>query len=206
MLNPFSNRKVIRNGEPARAWVRRMPSPPRGANAQSVEMTLDVERANGFRFEVQDRWMVAAGEPISVGSELCVLVDPEDHDRVAIDWSGTRQVYREKTAERRRLLSAGVPVPVSKLKEVSDGRRAVAVPLTQTPAEEAIGTTRRFAPVEEARRNHEKKSAVAVAEPHALDTREADELLSRLERLASLHAAGSLTDDEFAAVKRHLLG
>ncbi len=34
----------------------------------------------------------------------------------------------------------------------------------------------------------------------------ADDLLSKLERLAALHASGALTDDEFAAVKASIIG
>ena len=35
---------------------------------------------------------------------------------------------------------------------------------------------------------------------------QADDLLSKLERLAALHASGALTDSEFAAVKASIIG
>ncbi len=128
MLNLFSNRRVIRNGECARAWIREMPSPPRGTSPTDLAMTLDIERPSGVRYEVEDRWQVAVGDPVSVGSELSVLVDRQNPRRVAIDWDATREIYLEKTAARRKLLSAGVPVPASKLTALSEGRdRAVSM-------------------------------------------------------------------------------
>ncbi len=44
----------------------------------------------------------------------------------------------------------------------------------------------------------------ATAEPVVIDLRGADHV-QRLERLAALHAAGALTDEEFAAAKARLL-
>ena len=72
-------------------------------------MTLDVERADGSRHEVDGRWMVAEEASLSVGSELRVLVDPECAEHIAIDWEETCAIYRRKTDERRRALMAGVP-------------------------------------------------------------------------------------------------
>lgn len=45
--------------------------------------------------------------------------------------------------------------------------------------------------------------AVPAASPEA--TASADDLLSKLERLAALHASGALTDAEFAAVKASII-
>ena len=111
MLNPFTHRKVLRRGEPARAWVRQLRRRPRGKAPSSVPMTIDVERRGGRRYEIHDRWIVVGEQPISVGSELAVRVDRSHHRRVAIDWEATRRVYHERTAERGRRLATGVPVP-----------------------------------------------------------------------------------------------
>lgn len=45
----------------------------------------------------------------------------------------------------------------------------------------------------------------AVPQPVA-PAPDADDLIARLEKLAALHSAGALTDDEFAAAKAQLLG
>lgn len=200
MLNPFTNRKLARGGEPARAWVRRMPSPPRGGGARAVAMTLDVQRADGARYEVQDRWMVAGDEPIAVGSEIRVLVDPERRGRLVIDWDRTRQLHNEKQEERRRLLPVGVPVPVAKIHQEAEERGLIdPAPADRKPAAFTVAAV----PAPVAAPN----GAEPALEPPAAPRREvADDLIDRLERLAALHAAGALTDDEFAAVKRHLIG
>jgi hypothetical protein len=46
----------------------------------------------------------------------------------------------------------------------------------------------------------------APAPPPAPAAPEADDLVTQLQRLGDLHAAGTLTDDEFAAAKARLLG
>jgi hypothetical protein len=46
----------------------------------------------------------------------------------------------------------------------------------------------------------------ATAPPPAPAAPEADDLVTQLQRLGGLHAAGTLTDDEFAAAKARLLG
>ncbi len=117
MLNPFSNRKLLRRGERARATIVAMTQPENGAEPSNVEMTLEVS-FRGVPYMVRDRWMVSGTEPIGVGTQIWVAVDPERRDRVAIDWKRTRADYRERTDPRRQVLSAGVPVPVPKVREV----------------------------------------------------------------------------------------
>lgn len=149
-------------------------------------MTLDVERSDGVRYEVQDRWMVAGDEPVTVGSELAVLVDPERRGRIAIDWERTREIRRRKGEERRELLTVGVPVPVAKVHQEAEARGLID-PAPPVPA--AV----------------DGRAPEGEPPPQPLQ-RAGDELIDRLERLAALHAAGALTDDEFTAVKRHLIG
>lgn len=246
MLNPFSSRKAIRQVEPARAWIRRMPSPPRGKGSKSVSMTIDVVRADGTHYHVQDRWMVPGDEPISVGSELQVLIDRDDRERIAIDWGATREVHQAKMEEQRRLLPLGVPVPAGKLtrqaetagllQQDPDPRSETAEHRDPTPAEEAAGVARPVTmppsaptpalggvarPPEPGQaaapakplvvgvprpRGAARRSVPAKAKPTVVEPRPADdELIERLERLSALHSAGELTDEEFAAVKRHLI-
>lgn len=117
MLNPFANRKLLRRGEPARARIVEMSTREHGAEPSNVSMTLAVDFRGAGPYEVTDRWMISGTEPISSGSEIWVVVDPENRHRVTIDWDRTRAEYRERTDVRRRVLSTGIPIPVSKVRE-----------------------------------------------------------------------------------------
>lgn len=76
----------------------------------------------------------------------------------------------------------------------SEVRRKVlagAVPMPVPAVQDALG----------ARANPAAATSLASLEPSPED----GDLISKLERLAALHSAGSLTDGEFAAAKRHVL-
>jgi hypothetical protein len=174
-------------------------------------MTLEVERKDGSRYEVSDRWTVAVDEPISVGSVLRVLIDRQHPRRVVIDWDATRAIHRELTRERRRQRASGVPAPV--------GAPATATPVGAT----ATATLRRrpkiAVPLAASAPLEEPTAAAPLPSPAALEGTMAaappsssaapeeatGDLLERLERVSALHSAGSLTDDEFEVLKRRLL-
>jgi hypothetical protein len=248
MLNPFSNRKLLKRGERAEARIVAMTQPENGPEPSNVEMTLEVS-FRGVPYEVRDRWMVAGTEPIGPGSQIWVAVDPENRDRVAIDWRKTRADYRERTDPRRKVLSAGVPVPVTKVRDVLEqangARRRQAEspppaepdpepeepePAEPDPVEVPIEAPKPREPdPEPAMTRHERdlraqngsvvtappliKAAAPqprVPNPSPAPTRrrpaDEEDLTSKLERLAALHAAGALTEGEFAAAKAHVLG
>jgi hypothetical protein len=173
MIDPFIHRKILNRGVPARAAVRAVSTPETsGGQSSQVSMTLSVELPGAAPFEVQDRWIVSGTEPIGVGTELRVVVDPSDHLSVAIDWERSHPDYRQRSEVRRKVLAGGVPMPVP---AVQDALGARAQPAAAT--------------------------SLASLEPSP----EEGDLTSKLERLAALHVAGSLTDGEFAAAKRHVL-
>ena len=218
MLNPFTHRKVLRRGEPARAWVRQLRRRPRGKAPSSVPMTIDVERRGGRRYEIHDRWIVVGEQPISVGSELAVRVDRSHHRRVAIDWEATRRVYHERTAERGRRLTTGVPVPVTRVKEILE-QQGLEHPPAPPPEPAPVRPTVDAKPAKPLTKGRGAPLAGPEDDPPgtggasgagAVDDAGAesadDDLIARLERLAGLHESGALTDDEFHAVKAHLLG
>lgn len=137
MLNPFANRKVLKHGERAQARIVEMSTPEHGPEPSRVEMKLEVS-FRGVPYEVSDRWMVSGTEPIGAGSEIWVAVDPEKRHRVAIDWDKTRADYRERTDVRRQVLSGGLPVPVTKVREAMEkvnGRRELSEPEPESAAE-----------------------------------------------------------------------
>lgn len=178
MLDPFVHRKILSRGLPAHATVLAISAPDTaGEQPTQVTMKLAVELPGGPLYEVEDRWLVSGTEPIGDGSILRIVVDPSNHHHVAIDWERSHPDYRRRSAVRRRVLAGAMPIPV---------------PSARDAIEDGIGS------------NQGPPSTATPPIDHGVAPDEND-LTSRLERLAILHAAGSLTDDEFTAAKRHVL-
>jgi membrane protease subunit (stomatin/prohibitin family) len=53
---------------------------------------------------------------------------------------------------------------------------------------------------------HQERAQQRAAQQQAAATPAPDDLVAQIQRLGDLHAAGTLTDDEFAAAKARLLG
>ncbi len=177
MLDPFIHRKILNRGVPARADVLAISAPEIGGGQSSqVAMTLSVQLPGANPFEVQDRWIVSGTEPIQPGTELRVVVDPGNHRNVAIDWERSHPDYRRRAAARRKVLAGAVPMPVSAVQDALAADHHVDRP---QPA----------------------ATSLASLEPSP----DENDLTSKLERLAALHSAGSLTDAEFTEAKRHVL-
>ena len=177
MLDPFIHRKILHRGVPALATVLAISTPETSRTRSSqVAMTLTVELPGEPTFEMEDRWMVSGTEPIGVGTELRVVVDPGNHRSVAIDWERSHSDYRQRSDVRRKVLAGGVPVPVPAVQD------ALAVVHGDDRLQPAATSLASLAP-----------------------SPEENDLTSKLERLAALRSAGSLTDSEFTEAKRRVL-
>lgn len=219
MLNPFSNRRLLRSGEPANARIVEMIDHAYTSTPSRVRMTLEIDRPGAPRYQVRDIWRVSGAEPIGRGSDICVVVDPEHRHRVAIDWSRTHAEYRDDIAKRRKLMSIGVPVPVSKLRADAEevgyelwapdpeapDRPASEELLTVAPNGDGEREPAQPTPPETATSaNAEAVQAdAALADPPSASVDEP--LIGSLERLVALRRAGELSDDEFEAAKRLVL-
>lgn len=126
MLNPIKNKKLLKRGAPVRARILEMSERTPGKEAHATRMTLEVE-FRGETYTLRDRFMVPGDEPLKVGSELWLVVDPYDRQKAAIAWERTREDYRARTAERRQL-ATGLAVPVTKVREVTVGPTPKNVP------------------------------------------------------------------------------
>ena len=176
MLDPFVHRKILNRGEPARATVLAISAPETRSRPSQVAMTLEIEPPGGPVYEVCDRWAVSGTEPIAEGSELRVVIDPGDRRRVAIDWERSHPDYRELTDVRRKVMAGGIARPVPAVRDAIDQRLA------------------------------ERGARIpAVGNKPATNGANAQDIITRLERLAALHRSGALTDGEFSAAKHHVL-
>ncbi len=110
MLNPFTKRKILKNGKPGRGRVISMSVPDSSASSQNVAMTLQVYVEGLAPYEVEDQWMVSGKDPIGMGIELPVKVDQDNPQKVAIDWEVAREESDAATTARREALAAQGPV------------------------------------------------------------------------------------------------
>lgn len=92
----------------------------------------------------------------------------------------------------------------------SDGRAAAAAAITAVPGGPCFGAAVRDTRAARDARRSTSRTVAPTADPDGADTAAAadptgDALVGGLERLAALHQAGSLTDDEYVRAKAELL-
>jgi hypothetical protein len=187
MLNPFTHKKVLRNGVPGRATIVEMGALDRGGTSFNLPMTLQVHVDGMTPYEVEDQWMVKARDTVGLSGWIPVRVDRERPERVAIDWDGVRANYEADKAARRDALASGGGIA---------GLDAdVSAQLQQTLGAMGIDLS----------------DATVTAHPPQEITLGGfggggqDDTIGKLERLAALRASGVLTDAEFEEQKRRIL-
>ena len=195
MLNPFSHRKILKNGRPGRATIVTMGALDRGASSFNLSMTLHVYVEGLTPYEVHDQWMVKAKDTVALSGSIPVKVDPDDQQRVAIDWETLRGEQAQEEEARRAALAQSGPVgPGFSMDEPQ------VIDLTNDPqaaaqVQQMLGQM--GIDVEQ----------VSVGSPTPQQAAPgADDPISKLERLAALRASGALTEAEFEEQKRRILG
>jgi Short C-terminal domain len=107
MLNPITHRRVLKRGLPGQAAIVEMGALDRGGTSFNLPMTLQVHVEGITPYEVEDQWMVKAKDAVGLSGTIPVRVDPEEHQKVAIDWDGVRAAYEQEKAARQEALAAG---------------------------------------------------------------------------------------------------
>ena len=96
MINPFTHRKILKNGRPGRATIVTMGAIDRGGSSFNLPMTLHVYVEGLTPYEVHDQWMVKAKDTVALSGSVPVKVDPEDQEKVAFDWDTLRAEYEQE--------------------------------------------------------------------------------------------------------------
>jgi hypothetical protein len=110
MLNPFSQRKILKKGMPGRATIVEMGALDRDGTSFNLPMTLQVHVEGLTPYEIEDQWMVKAKDTVALSGSIPVKVDRESHEKVAIDWDGVRAEYEQEKSARQQALAAQGPV------------------------------------------------------------------------------------------------
>jgi hypothetical protein len=244
MINPLTHRKILKNGTPGRAAIVAIGTMERGSTSFNLPMTLQVHVQGIVPYEVEDQWMVKARDAEALSGSIPVKIDPDEHDRVAIDWDLLREEFAREKEARRAALAAQGPVgtswpgsdpfagaaptpgdgaaqgvtPVIDMRNDPELRRKIEEVLgrelipgsTETIAtEDPMLQLRIMQVVQEhmAQLAGQAPVGTATQAPGVTGSGQAGEdSLARLERLAALRAAGALTDAEFEAEKRKIIG
>jgi hypothetical protein len=221
MINPFTHRRILKKGTPGRAMIVAASVPARGASMFNMAMTLQVFVEERAPYEVEGQWMVKASDTEALAGSIPVKVDPDEPDKVAIDWDTLRAEHEAATQQRRAALAA--QGPVEDLDDVAGSATSVSPvvdargdPELRAQLEAVLGyeltpgstiTVGEGDPalqmqIMQVIAEHQASRATAAASPEPSSD---DELVGRLERLTALHEAGALSDEEFAEAKRRML-
>jgi hypothetical protein len=194
MLNPLTHRKVLKKGMPGKATIVERGALDRGGTSFNLPMTLQVFVEGITPYEVEDQWMVKAKDTVALDGSIPIKVDPENHERVAIDWDTLRAEYEQEVAARREALAAGGPAGATVTMGTPTVIDADADPQVMEQVSQMLG-----------------QMGISVqGQPTGFASdgagSDADDQLFQLERLSALRSSGALTDEEFEEQKRRILG
>jgi Short C-terminal domain len=194
MLNPLTHRKVLKKGRPGRATIVEMGALDRGGTSFNLPMTLQVFVEGITPYEVEDQWMVKAKDTVALDGSIPIKVDPDNHEKVAIDWETLRAEYEQEVTARREALAAGGPAGATVTMGTPTVIDANADPQVMEQVSQMLG----------------QMGITVDGQPTGFASdgagSDADDQISQLERLSALRSSGALTDEEFEEQKRRILG
>jgi hypothetical protein len=197
VLNPLTHRKVLKKGLPGKATIVSMGALNRGSTSFNLPMTLQVYVEGLAPYEVEDQWMVKSKDTITLRGWIPVKVDPDDHEKVAIDWEPLRERHEQEESARREALAASGPVGPGG----PAGQPGVNVTMGEPQVIDLSDNPEMMQQVQEALGQFgiqmEQGEGAAPA---------GDDSIAKIERLAALRQSGALTEEEFQDQKRRILG
>jgi predicted Zn-dependent peptidase len=200
-------KKLREHGKQARAEILSIKTEGQG-NSMRAMFADDSDLTTGWFLCRLDLRVMPSGEPPfktrvhtrlhtlkSKGDMVPVLCDPEDHDKVVVDYKADVEAAMHHTGEAQRLAHdlAAMEDARSSLSRRGSARSPAGAPLDPELQE--------LMDMEEAGRQADtshRSPAPAASGP--------DSRLDRLQQLGELHAQGVLTDAEFAQEKARILG
>jgi hypothetical protein len=207
-------------GKPSRRMRKKLEAQGRSATATVVEISergvavtngsegivsntevilktkLRVEPDGEPSFEIEQRFRYPQLSVPSVGSRVCVIFDPDDHDDLMID--RTRLPGMARAAPR----AAGTEAPAT---PTAPGMLDLGGLLATVREAQAKSGGDRQALADALRTSFGADGAVVVDASGAGAATDSHDPIARLEKLAELRDEGVLTEAEFAAQKARLL-
>lgn len=109
MLNPLTHKRILKKGIPGQATIVAMGVLDRNSTTFNLPITFHVFVEGRAPYEVSDQWWVKAKYASGLNGTIPVRVDPDDPQKVAIDWDGVRAKEAAETTARREALAAQGP-------------------------------------------------------------------------------------------------
>ena len=177
----------IKDGVRGRAVVQSS-SIPAHASSYNVHMWLDVYVDGWEPFRMEHECMVRADKHPHPGTTLPVTVDPDNRERLRVEWDAIQTVD-----ERMAAGAPGQAPGVTSVQTINlSAGDQVPPEIQQMLAASGIDLS-----------SMDGARAAAASEPDAVD--EVADQLDLIENLGRLRAAGLLTDAEFEAKKAEIL-
>jgi predicted Zn-dependent peptidase len=200
-------KKLREHGKQARAEILSIKTEGQGSSMRAM-FADDSDLTTGWFLCRLDLRVMPSGEPPfktrvhtrlhtlkSKGDMVPVLYDPDDHDKVVVDYKADVEAAMHHTGEAQRLAHDLAAMEDARS---TSSRRGSA----RSPAGAALDPElQELMDMEEAGRQADtshRSPAPAASGP--------DSRLDRLQQLGELHAQGVLTDAEFAQEKARILG
>ncbi len=161
----------------------------RGGTSFNLPMTLQVQVEGWTPYEVEDQWMVKARDTVGLSGWIPVRVDPDERDKVAIDWDGVRANHEQQETARREALAAQGPVGAGGQPQVP---------------QDVMGMLSGMG-IDLSNANVQFEQGPPQPMPPAQGAAPQDDTIARLERLGALRTSGVLTDEEFQQQKQRIL-
>ena len=216
LLNPFTHRRILKNGRTGKAVITRFSSPERGTAKQNLSFTLEVHVEGSSPYIVKDQWMVSSRDTIGFGVVLPVKVDHGNPQRVAIDWKAARNMRQSERDQRADALASQPIVGPDPDPTASPDAAVIDAsndPELRAKLEQALGRSLGTGTRETLDVSNDPMLAqrlMGIVDQHqagaAGSTTGEDDVIGKLERLARLSDSGALTDAEFEEQTARLPG
>ena len=204
MLNPLTQRRILKNGIAGTAEVLRLGYQFGQSSISNRELTLRVSVPGREPYDVHGQWMVRGKymDDLQRGSQVPVKVDADDPSKVAIDW---HRLSHPDPAEFTFTTAPTVTVHEQAVTDFSPVLDLRNDPELRRKIEEVVGHELVAGQTLGVAENDPlmQQQILQVMQAHAAGT---DDTTSKLESLAALRSSGALTEAEFAAAKAKILG
>jgi hypothetical protein len=206
MLNPLTQRRILKHGIAGTAEVLRLGYQYGQSSLSNRQLTLRVSVPGMDPYEIDGQWMVRGKyvDALSTGSQIPVKVDPDDASQVAIDWD---RLAHPDPVEVSFTMPTQVTVHEQAVIDVSPTLDLRNDPELRHKIEAVVGHELPPGQTLSVAENDPvmQQRILQVMQEHAAGKAGKGDVVARLKQLTALRDNGLITEAEFAAAKANIL-